>query len=106
MVVKRGILLGILLALFLYSLSTPMIVSAQEPGGGAERGTAYLAMAIATGLSSIAAGYAVAKTGSAALASVTEKPELFGRTILYVGLAEGIAIYGVLIALLIWITLG
>ncbi len=105
MAIKRMILLGILLSLFMYSLTAPLIVNAQGADEAADKGTAYLAMALATGLSSIAAGYAVAKTGTAALASVTEKPELFGRTILYVGLAEGIAIYGVLIALLIWITL-
>ena len=105
MVVKRTILLGLLLALTLYTLTAPLIVHAQEQGAGGYSGSGYLAMALATGLSSIGAGYAVAKTGAAALASITEKPELFGRTILYVGLAEGIAIYGVLIALLIWITL-
>ncbi len=106
MVIKRTILLSILLALILYSITAPLVVHAQEPGTETYKGTAYLAMALATSLSSIAAGYAVAKTGTAALASITEKPELFGRTILYVGLAEGIAIYGVLTALLIWITLG
>jgi len=105
MVLKRMILLGILFSLFLYSLTAPIMVNAQEAGEATDKGTAYLAMALATGISSIAASYAVAKTGTAALASITEKPELFGRTILYVGLAEGIAIYGVLIALLIWITL-
>jgi len=64
----------------------------------------FLAMAIGVGLSSIGAGLAVAKTGAAASATITEKPELFGRTIVYVGMAEGIAIYGLLIAFLIWIT--
>lgn len=109
MVLKRTILLGLLFSLFLYSLTAPLVVNAQEAGEAGEitaRGTAYLAMALATSLSAMAAGYAVAKTGTAALATLTEKPELFGRTILYVGLAEGIAIYGVLISLLIWITLG
>ena len=68
------------------------------------RGLGFVSMALAVIGSSIGAAIAVAKTGVAALATITEKPELFGRTILYVGLAEGIAIYGVLIALLIWIT--
>lgn len=62
-------------------------------------------MAIAVGLASIGAGYAVAKTGAAAIASMTEKPELFARTLIFAGLAEGIAIYGIITALLIWITL-
>ncbi len=60
-----------------------------------------LAAAIAVGLGSIAAGNAVQKVGAASIGAIVEKPELFGRTILYVGLAEGIAIYGIIIALLI-----
>ena len=60
-----------------------------------------LAAAIAVGLGSIAAGAAVQKVGAASIGAIVEKPELFGRTILYVGLAEGIAIYGIIIALLI-----
>ena len=63
----------------------------------------FIAMAIAVSVPSVGAGYAVAKTGTAAAATITEKPELFGRTIVYVGMAEGIAIYGLLIAFLIWI---
>ena len=63
----------------------------------------FLGMALAVGLSSIGAGIAVASATSAATAALTEKPELFGRTIVYVGMAEGIAIYGLLIAFLIWI---
>ncbi len=64
-------------------------------------GTAFLAAAIAVGASSIGAAVAVAYTGAAALAAVSEKPELFGRSIVIVGLAEGIAIYGLVIAVLI-----
>ncbi len=44
---------------------------------------------------------AVAYTGSAALATVSERPELFGRAMVVVGLAEGIAIYGLIVAVLI-----
>jgi V/A-type H+-transporting ATPase subunit K len=57
--------------------------------------------ALATGLSSLAAGYAVAKLGSAAVGALAEKPDLFGRLLIFVGLAEGIAIYGVIISILI-----
>ena len=64
----------------------------------------FLAMALSVSICSIAAGYAVAKIGVAAIASAAEKPELFGRTIIFAGLAEGIAIYGLLIAFLIWIS--
>ncbi|MEJ2271561.1 MAG: ATP synthase subunit C [Candidatus Bathyarchaeota archaeon] len=68
-------------------------------------GNGYIAMGIAMGMASLGAGYAVAKTGSAAIASLTEKPELFARVLIFTGLAEGIAIYGIIISLLIWITL-
>lgn len=55
----------------------------------------------ATGLSSLAAGYAVAAVGSAGVGAMAEKPELTGRVLVLVGLAEGIAIYGVIISILI-----
>ena len=61
----------------------------------------YVAAALATGLSSLGAGFAVASVGSAAIGAVTEKPELLGRTLIFVGLAEGIAIYGLIVSILI-----
>ncbi len=60
-----------------------------------------LSAALATGVSSLAAGYAVAKLGAAAVGALAEKPDLFGRLLIFVGLAEGIAIYGVIISILI-----
>jgi len=60
-----------------------------------------MAAALATGLSSLGAAYAVGSVGSAAMGALTEKPELFGRLLIFVGLAEGIAIYGVIISVLI-----
>jgi V/A-type H+-transporting ATPase subunit K len=64
-------------------------------------GSAFYAAAIAVGASALGAAGAVAYTGAAALAAMSEKPELFGRSIVIVGLAEGIAIYGLIIAVLI-----
>jgi V/A-type H+-transporting ATPase subunit K len=61
----------------------------------------FLAAALATGLSSLGAGIAVASVGSAAIGAMAEKPELLGRTLIMVGLAEGIAIYGLIISILI-----
>ncbi|MDH3452908.1 MAG: ATP synthase subunit C [Gammaproteobacteria bacterium] len=66
----------------------------------------YLAAAIATGLSAIAAGIAVGSVGAAAVGAVAERPELFGRTLVLVGLAEGIAIYGLIISIMILNRLG
>lgn len=61
----------------------------------------YMAAAIATGLSTLAAGIAVASVGTSAVGAVAERPELFGRTLVLVGLAEGIAIYGLIISIII-----
>ena len=60
-----------------------------------------LGAALATGLSSLGAGFAVAKVGTAAIGALAEKPELFGRLLIFVGLAEGIAIYGLIVSILI-----
>jgi V/A-type H+-transporting ATPase subunit K len=61
----------------------------------------YMAAALATGLSALAAGIAVGGVGAAAIGAIAEKPELFGRTLVFVGLAEGIAIYGLIISIMI-----
>jgi V/A-type H+-transporting ATPase subunit K len=64
-------------------------------------GMKYLSAALAVGIGSVAAGIAVAMVGSAAMGAVAERPELMGRSLIYVGLAEGIAIYGVVVAIMI-----
>ncbi|MEN6622205.1 MAG: ATP synthase subunit C [Smithella sp.] len=64
-------------------------------------GMAYIGAGLAVGLACIASGYAVARIGSAAIGAVSEKPELMGRTLVFLGLAEGIAIYGLIIAIMI-----
>jgi V/A-type H+-transporting ATPase subunit K len=61
----------------------------------------YMAAALATGLSALAAGIAVAAVGAAAVGAVAEKPELLGRALIFVGLAEGIAIYGLIVSIMI-----
>ncbi len=61
----------------------------------------FMAAALAAGLSSLGAGIAVASVGSAAIGALAEKPELLGRTLILVGLAEGIAIYGLIVSILI-----
>jgi V/A-type H+-transporting ATPase subunit K len=64
-------------------------------------GWAFLSAALSTGLAALGAGYAVARVGSAAIGAVAEKPDLFGRVLVLVGLAEGIAIYGLIVSILI-----
>lgn len=64
-------------------------------------GLAFIGIALPTALSTIAAGIAVGPIGAASLAAVSEKPEIFGRTLVYLGLAEGIAIYGLVLSILL-----
>ncbi|MCP2247299.1 ATP synthase subunit C [Lentzea aerocolonigenes] len=62
---------------------------------------ALIGAAISVAGSSIGAAIAVAYTGAAALAALSERPELFGRAMVIVGLAEGIAIYGLIVAVIL-----
>jgi V/A-type H+-transporting ATPase subunit K len=62
---------------------------------------AFISAAVAVGLGSIGAGLAVAFVGAAAVGAMSEKPEIAGKALIYVGLAEGIAIYGLIIAIMI-----
>jgi V/A-type H+-transporting ATPase subunit K len=80
----------------LASAARASATSVAAPASGALIGAA---IAVAGG--SIGAAIAVAYTGSAAIAAMSERPELFGRTMVIVGLAEGIAIYGLVIAILL-----
>ncbi len=95
-------LLGLVLLELISNAFAPTAAAAPAtqamPAGGE---LVFLAAAISTGLATIGAGIAVAATGSAALGSIAERPELFGRSLVYVGLAEGIAIYGLIISILI-----
>jgi V/A-type H+-transporting ATPase subunit K len=95
----------------LLALDTPTPVQAetlqqegQAPAQQQEGGTSQIATigaALATGLAAIGAGIAVGIAGAAAIGTITEKPEVLGRTLIFVGLAEGIAIYGLIISFLI-----
>lgn len=62
---------------------------------------AFLSAALSVGIGSIGAGMAVSYVGAAAVGAVGEKPEISGKVLIFVGLAEGIAIYGLLIAMFI-----
>ncbi|HJN46827.1 MAG: ATP synthase subunit C [Vicinamibacterales bacterium] len=69
-------------------------------------GLGMVGVALSTGLSVLGAGYAVGVVGAAALGAIAEKPELFGRTLVFIGLAEGLAIYGLIVSILILGRLG
>ena len=79
--------------------------SAALASGMAQEGVvdqyATLAAALSTGLACIGAGIAVGGSGAAAVGATAEKPESFGRALIFVGLSEGIAIYGLIISFLV-----
>ncbi len=62
----------------------------------------YYAIAISIGIGCISAGYAVGKIGAAVMGAAAEKPEIMGKAIAFVGLGEGIALFGFLVALFLW----
>ena len=74
-----------------------------EAGGEISMGTGLgiIGVGIPTAFSTVGAGIAVGPIGAASLAVLAEKPEIFGRTLIYLGLAEGIAIYGLVMSILL-----
>lgn len=100
-VINAAVALGALLVVA--ALAAGLVEPAQAAGSasGKDPGAALIGAAVAIAGSTIGAAIAVAYTGAAALATISEKPELFGRAMVIVGLAEGIAIYGLVIAIIL-----
>ncbi len=78
-------------------------VSAAETASssGLATGLGYLAAALVTGLSCIGGGIAVASAASAALGAISEDQSILGKSLIFVGLAEGVALYGLIISFMI-----
>jgi V/A-type H+-transporting ATPase subunit K len=89
------ILMGILFVI------PDIVVATTQEGVASSSGLGFIAVALSTGLATIGAGYAVGAVGSSALGAVSEDPSILGKTLIYLGLAEGIAIYGLIISILI-----
>ena len=64
-------------------------------------GLGLLAVALAAGLSGIGGGIAVASAAPAAIAATSEDPKAFGKSLIFVALGEGIALYGLLVSIMI-----
>jgi V/A-type H+-transporting ATPase subunit K len=69
---------------------------------GLTTGLGYISAALAVGISGIGGGIAVSGAASAALGAISENEKAFGKSLIFVGLAEGIALYGLLIAFMIF----
>ncbi|MBF7096556.1 ATP synthase subunit C [Alkalibacter mobilis] len=78
----------------------PDMVHAAETATSSS-GLGYMGAALSTGLACLGSGVAVGNVGSAALGAVSEDEKMLGKTLIYVGLAEGIAIYGLVISIMI-----
>jgi len=79
----------------------PQVAHAAGSADASSLGLGFLAAGLSTGLACIGAGYAVGSVGSSALGAVSEDPKILGKTLIFVGLAEGIAIYGLIISIMI-----
>jgi V/A-type H+-transporting ATPase subunit K len=101
---KRKIVLPVFI---LFAWSVPLfaqeVAAAAESSAGGTAAWRYIAAALAVGLSCIAGGIAVGQIGAAAMGAMSENPELSGKALPYAGLAEGICLWGFLVALLIMI---
>jgi len=101
-ILRYNFMIYLPLMLIAVAMLVPDIVFAAESGevaGGS--GLGFIAAALSTGLATLGAGYAVGAVGSSALGAVSEDPSILGKTLIFVGLAEGIAIYGLIISILI-----
>lgn len=84
--------------------TTAQAEGAQGTAAGSVLGKAVGA-GLAVGLAGIGAGYAIGVAGASGLSALTEKPEMLSQVLLVVALGEGVAIYGLLIAILVLFTL-
>ena len=98
----NGIMLLMAAGFGIVWLFSPTSAAAMANGQAGTADTySTLAAALSTGLACIGGGIGVASSGAAAIGAIAEKPESFGRALIFVGLAEGIAIYGLIISFLI-----
>ncbi|HVV24505.1 MAG TPA: ATP synthase subunit C [Pseudonocardiaceae bacterium] len=92
---------GIVVLVSVLSGAPAAAVTATASASPSASWAALLGAAISVAGSSVGAAVAVAYTGAAALAALSERPEMFGRAMVIVGLAEGIAIYGLIVAVIL-----
>lgn len=82
--------------------STSATASETDSAAASAFGVGLIAAALATGLSGIGGGIAVASAAPAAIAATSEDPKAFGKSLIFVALGEGIALYGLLISIMIF----
>ena len=107
---KRAVLTQIasFCAVFAFCFIVPMVASAATatPAASSDLGLGLIGAGAATGLSCIGGGIAVGSAAPAAIGATSEDPKNFGKSIIFVALGEGCALYGMLISIMILSTLG
>lgn len=102
---KKAIITNVLAVagLFLIGLVPDIAFAdtAKETAANSASGLGYLAAALSTGLAAIGAGIGVGQAGSAAIGAISEDSSILGKTLIILGLAEGVAIYGLVISIMI-----
>ena len=92
---------GILMVAAVVTLAGASSVSAATDGMSTGAGMGFIGAALATGLSGIGSGIGVASSASAALGAISEDGSIFGKSLIFVAMAEGIALYGLIISFMI-----
>lgn len=99
---RINLALGIVLLLaFSVQMVSTVSFAAGEAAVTTANGLGLIAAALSTGMATIGAGLAVSAVGSSAIGAISEDPKNLGKTLIFVGLAEGISIFGLIISILI-----
>ena len=91
----------VITVIFQFSGTQVFAATATDIIGTNAQGLGFLGAALATGLSALGAGIAVAAAAPAAIGAFSENEKNFGKSLIFVALGEGVAIYGLLISILI-----
>ena len=102
---RRVLLFAVLVFVFCCLFGVTVFASGSDTSGGGIQGfasgMAYIGAGLSTGVAAIGGGIAVGGGAPAAIGALTEDPKSFGKSLIFVALGEGIALYGMLISILI-----
>lgn len=101
--VNATLFFGLLVAgvIVMFAPQASAEAAAASSADGLAAGLGYISAALATSISGVGGGIAVASSASAALGAVSEDSSVFGKSLVFVGLAEGVCLYGFIISIMI-----
>ena len=88
-------------AIMLFAGDPVQAADTAEKAAGMATGLGYITAALSTGMSCVGGGVAVASAASAALGAISEDSSVLGKSLIFVGLAEGVCLYGLIISFMI-----